>query len=81
MNIQTKYDIGFPVFLIWENEIKIAHVESIHYTLYSDKSGGLKYKLKEVYNDISTSDFTFLDHPEIPESKLFQTKEALLQSL
>lgn len=81
MTIETKFNIGDAAFLIWDNEIKVAHVESIHYTLYGDKSGGLKYKLKECYKDLSSADYQFIDHPDIPESKLFTDKESLLQSL
>ena len=81
MIIHTKFQLKELVWLIWENKIIVDNIKSIHYNLYGDNSGGIKYTTNLTFKDYSNPDFKNIINEEFKENQLFKTKEELISSL
>lgn len=72
MTIQTKYNIGDEVYMIWENKARLLKIRKIHSYVYNEKK-----KLKTcVSYQFEDEDFMRID-----EYKLASTKEELIEML
>lgn len=74
MIIETKYNIGDEVWLMYENMAVSASVTDIHIEVSETTWCGLR---AECYYKIKSPHFTKESH----ESRIFPTKEELLKSL
>lgn len=65
----TKYNVGQQVWLIWDNIVKTDHIEKIEISKNFSQQLQILYRLPTVSSIL------------IPESKLFKTKEELIQAI
>lgn len=68
MTIETKYNIGDKVFLLYNNEIKEEYITEIGIYCSKTTNQYISYVLSKF-------------ETEIPECKLFSSKEELINSL
>ncbi len=71
MTIETKYNIGDEVWLIWENKVYVSFIEDVRV-----KRNNKNTKIEYMVESMQKKDFGLKK-----ESDLFPTKEELLKSL
>jgi hypothetical protein len=80
MKIETKYDIGQTVFVMFENKVLQETISEILFhhgvTVMGIRDSSIKYRIKVDITHRSESDFR-----DFPEEKVFPTKQDLLNSL
>jgi len=72
MIVKTKFDIDQEIFLLRDNKIISDKISSIHFNLYSDNSGGIRYRLARPYSG---------NWEDYKEGDLFESKQKLLDNL
>ena len=77
MTIETKYNIGDEVWLMYHNKAVRTKTESVKIKKYARRTMGMKIETCITY-DVATPDDSTI---EVIEESLFPTKEELLKSL
>jgi len=76
MTIETKFNLNDVVFFFERNQIVRATISAIETFNVGTNQDYIKYSAKDYYNEQ-----TWLDHNNLPEKRLYSSKEELLQSL
>jgi len=76
MNIKTKFNLKDSVWFMKNNKPINVIISAIHVFVVGTNQDHIKYNGKDVINPVS-----WLDHSNLFEDELFNSKESLLESL